>query len=549
MGDGLHNIRIGKVCVLKHVALAGVVSTIIASSLFACGDLPAVYRGHNPPGTRIDESQTQVDEHTYYIRGPWDKWYKLCPPRRERSGPPRFEYRVPWWRQGDHDDGDDDDEDEKEGAATPSLKIRLGTGDWADEVSAESNRQENTLFLQIRNTGDAEGTFHFEGPASSSDWDLAYSREVTETQREKVAVEKTRCVPVTRYRTVKVKKKKWAPYWHKKGETRYRWEYCYVKVKKPYTEYVTETYTDYEWRTSTTTTTEDVGNEFDISLPAGETRLVTLSARENGVPENYFFGSFNLSSKTGKTRTERVKVLDHYEYRWPGGHGRGFLHPGRGWAFGRLLWWRWPGKRVRVPVYRWVTRTVTTGEGASDLVQANLVVPADASVQIVGDDSWNGEDVLTNTGDPLNTTQSTVKTVKSRESVVYYANIQNVENASASYILREHRGGNSAQIVRYYAGEEEITDELRSAQGYRTPILDPGEQVLVLVKVTPVGTDRDTQEIAISSRLDQIHTPSLDVASFSRFDAVKVGSRLGTITRIQVGGWEEEPNVLARVIR
>lgn len=246
-----------------------------------------------------------------------------------------------------------------------NIQVKLTGGDWTSAVTVESNGTENVLFLLLENTSNQEQTFHFQGPASDGDWQLAYFRSGGEEP-----------------------------------------------------------------------------NEFDVTLGPRESETVTVRVREQGAPDEYLFATFSLS------------------------HG-----------------------------------------GSQALAKVNLVVPGNLAVQTTGGTTWTGEDVLSSHPDD----QSVVASLSPKSSASYTVRLQNVENASVSYLLRAQEDPNSAQIVRYYVDGEEISDEIRSAEGYETDALYPGEQLLMTVTVTPVGTDHDLRDVVITSEVAQIHEPPLNL--------------------------------------
>ena len=390
-----------------------------------------------------------------------------------------------------------------------------------------------------------EGEFHFDGPESSNQWALTYVRDVTETHTRTVPVEKTRLVPVERWRWEKKCYRNWIIIaWHWRWCRRphrcwkrcpsYGWQVYHKWVWVPYTEYVQETYTDYVEETYTTTTTQEVANAFDLTIPAGESQIVTVTAKEQGFPEEYLLGDFSLST-SAQMVCRQVQVLDHYEYK--------YLAPRCRWIIGRFLVFVcpriWPCLFKRVPVYRTETICEPDGESQTATAQANLVVPGDMMTQLPGATVWNGKGQLCSDEDPWQSGQGANVALDSAQSVAYSLLVQNVHNASVSYALREYRASADSQIVRFYIGGDEITTQMRSAGGYVTPVLDPGEQMVILVKVTPVGTSHVPQQVVIASRVSEIESPALSIASLSRFDAVKLGTQLDAIRRVQVSGWQE----------
>jgi len=326
-------------------------------------------------------------------------------------------------------------------SAVPSLEVKMAGGDWASELSAESDPTENVLYLKLTNTGESAAQFRFEGPGTDADWQVTYFREGG----------------------------------------------------------------------------EETSNKFNLRLDAGESEIVTVRVEERGAPRNYLFATFSLTRKGGPPWGLPPGPPPHVPPGPP--HG---LPPG-------------PPPGVGKP------------PGATATAKANLIVPADVMLQISGAADYVGENVLAANADPWQLAQKSTTTIASRRTASYSVNIQNVWNASVSYLLRENREENYAYIARYYLDGEEITRQIRSPEGYRTPTLEWGEQLLLTVKVTPVGTSRAPRTVVITSQVAEITEPMFDIASFSRFDGVIASTGLLTLTKVRTTRWQEErPGRLAQ---
>ncbi len=157
--------------------------------------------------------------------------------------------------------------------------------------------------------------------------------------------------------------------------------------------------------------------------------------------------------------------------------------------------------------YLFAMFTATDSAGDSDSVGANLIVPGNLMVKKSTESEWLGADSFAADVPPWS--GSEIPNAVSRSMVTYDLKLVNVQNAYASYALRARRQTANGFIARYFLDGQQITDAICSGSGYRTALLDPGEQLNVEARLTGVGSDPALREVSVSAAVVEVEFPDL----------------------------------------
>jgi len=157
--------------------------------------------------------------------------------------------------------------------------------------------------------------------------------------------------------------------------------------------------------------------------------------------------------------------------------------------------------------YLFASFALADAEGETDVVTANLIVPGDLMVRKESALVWAGEAWFADTLAPWDVWE--MPAAVTRSQITYTVKLATVLNARSVYDLRAYRQDAEALIARYYLDGQEITDVVASDTGYRTGLLEPGQEVVVTARFTPVGTQADLRQVAFAARLAEVPDPGL----------------------------------------